>query len=247
MKTKKIFFSPNDNNTLKVYNPPKQSSSFIPEWYKKIPKTANGDPYSRISGTTSSGDFYNNSNHTVKMCTPILDTFTSGYMITFPADLLVKKNKIDNTITVEFSWKASDTIITQLDNKDGVLDSFIIPNGYLPFLIKVTRFWNIETPIGYSSLITHPFNRYDLPFLTVSSILDTDQYGFGEVVFFLKNDFEGVILEGTPIAQIFPYQRDNWVSNVKDFKEESMVPFYKGKKSFFYSYKNKFWTKKRYQ
>jgi hypothetical protein len=71
----------------------------------------------------------------------------------------------------------------------------------------------LEVPKGYSFLITHPLNRYDLPFTTMSAIVDAD-FGLhgGQVPFFLKENFEGIIPMGTPIAQIIPFKRDNWIS-----------------------------------
>jgi len=35
-------------------------------------------------------------------------------------------------------------------------------------VIKFNNFWTIESPPGYSLLVTHPVNRYDLPFVTLT-------------------------------------------------------------------------------
>ena len=44
------------------------------------------------------------------------------------------------------------------------------------FLIKFANFWTFEMPAGYSLLITHPFNRHDLPFVTLTGLVDADSY-----------------------------------------------------------------------
>jgi hypothetical protein len=62
--------------------------------------------------------------------------------------------------------------------------------------------------------MTHPLNRTDLPFYTLSGIVDSDNYmGEGKVPFFIKKDFTGIIPAGTPIVQIIPIKTDEvWKS-----------------------------------
>ena len=43
-------------------------------------------------------------------------------------------------------------------------------------LIKFNNFWTIEAPAGYSLLFTHPVNRPDLPFTTLTGLVDSDLY-----------------------------------------------------------------------
>ncbi len=44
------------------------------------------------------------------------------------------------------------------------------------FIIKFTNFWTIEAPKGYSVLFAHPANRADLPFTTITGLVDSDLY-----------------------------------------------------------------------
>src|SRR5215475_8103617 len=44
------------------------------------------------------------------------------------------------------------------------------------FLIKFHNLWTIEAPEGYAVLLTHPLNRVDLPFTTLTGIVDCDRY-----------------------------------------------------------------------
>ena len=43
-------------------------------------------------------------------------------------------------------------------------------------MIKFHNLWSIEAPEGYSLLFTHPVNRFDLPFTTLSGLVDCDRY-----------------------------------------------------------------------
>ena len=44
------------------------------------------------------------------------------------------------------------------------------------FIIKFNNFWTIEAPPGYSLLFTHPVNRTDLPFTTLTGLVDCDTF-----------------------------------------------------------------------
>ena len=43
-------------------------------------------------------------------------------------------------------------------------------------LIKFVGFWTIELPPGWSLLATHPLNRDDLPFRTLTGLVDADRF-----------------------------------------------------------------------
>jgi hypothetical protein len=66
--------------------------------------------------------------------------------------------------------------------------------------------------------------------------------------FLLKKGFEGIIPAGTPLAQIIPFKRDNWVSEQEKFDLDTQ---YAKKRTFWRtfagSYKANYWTKKKYQ
>jgi len=96
--------------------------------------------------------------------------------------------------------------------------------------------FNIQTPKGYSILISHPHNRFDLPFTTLSGIVDSDMtMARGNLPFFLKSGFEGIIPVGTPIYQVMPFKRENWQSEhdksitdiaIKNEFDTTKIPFY---------------------
>ena len=78
--------------------------------------------------------------------------------------------------------------------------------------IKFTNFWTIETEPGVALLVTHPLNREDLPFRTLSGLVDTDKFTHGIIQFpalWLDVEFSGVLEKGLPIAQCIPVRRDH--------------------------------------
>ena len=65
---------------------------------------------------------------------------------------------------------------------------------------------------GYSVLITHPFNRDDLPFRTLTGLVDVDLYKSNTIQFpaiWIDESFKGILKKGTPIAQCVPIKRDD--------------------------------------
>lgn len=178
---------------------PVSAKRLIPEWYKKS------------SSTTSSGE------KDVKTCVPFLDTMLSGYYLLTPYDIYVSWNNKDDIYiyTKKTSFDGKEYI---QENKDliGIREKDsgeLIPrpagHHFLHLVWKNTWAW--KTPRGWSTLVTHPLNRYDLPFTTLSGIVDSDKYHTGgNIPFFIKDGFEGLIPKGTPYAHILPIKRSDW-------------------------------------
>jgi hypothetical protein len=104
-------------------------------------------------------------------------------------------------------------------------------------------------PVGYSAIITHPLNRHDLPFTTLTGIVDGGIVlsGLGNIPFYIKKNFEGIIPAGTPIMQIIPFRQENWSSKIKKGLFEKGMLNNKESSSFIYGwYKKTFWTRKKY-
>jgi hypothetical protein len=56
-------------------------------------------------------------------------------------------------------------------------------------------------------------NRPDLPFVTLSGMVDSDRYRDNFINFpayWRDRDFNGVLPKGTPLAQCIPIKRDEW-------------------------------------
>jgi hypothetical protein len=167
------------------------AKKFVPEWYKKAELHIKN---ARVFGQE---------NLTIKHCVPFLDAYTNGYMILLQGDLLVKKNDIGDH---ELQWVQHGlAMMRSVESHQGLPMANRHSKEYFSWVISNV----IELPKGYSMLITHPFNRFDLPFTTLSAIID-EATSTGAISFFIDKDFEGVILKGTPIAQVLPFKQTNW-------------------------------------
>ncbi len=61
---------------------------------------------------------------------------------------------------------------------------------------------------------THPINRDDLPFTTLTGLVDVDLYSLAFVHFparWRDPAFNGTLAKGTPVAQCLPIRRESWV------------------------------------
>ena len=234
--SKKIIITPMEEYSDNFFNIV-PASEFVPEWYRKSS--------SNIAGTKSELHITNPSttNATYKKCTPFFDAISAGYMAYLTADIEVIR-KDDGMPFI--MWRTKRDIVTHHDMPQW--DGLPCPEGYSPFVYKWHNQFNIKTPEDYSLLFLSPINRFDLPFLTVTGIVDCDEYtGSVQFPFFIKNNFVGIIEKGTPITQIIPIKRDNWNREYNDYHkstktlhQESFLSTIKR------SYKNNYWHRKEY-
>ena len=92
-------------------------------------------------------------------------------------------------------------------------------------LIKFRNPWLIEAPEGYSVLFMHPINRFDLPFTTLTGLVDCDRYRDSWIHFpvhWHDVNFNGVLPKGTPIAQCVAVKRETWVAQTAPLTAEEM-------------------------
>lgn len=83
------------------------------------------------------------------------------------------------------------------------------------FIVKFINFWTIEAPPDYSLLFTHPVNRRDLPFTTLTGLVACDAFHDTPVHFpayWHDVDFNGVLPRGTPFVQCLPVKREGWTA-----------------------------------
>lgn len=166
----------------------------VPKWYKDV------KPFK--------DDVETFSNKTMKLCMPFLDSLTSGYAMVLAGDVVVDlSGGLPNFIS------GTENLVEMRGLEH---DSPPAPAGYLSMNLAWSTQVTLELPKGYSALLTHPLNRYDLPFITSSGIIDDYQMSTGNVPFFIKHGFEGIIPQGTPIAQIIPFKREDWTHEVQE-------------------------------
>lgn len=196
---KLIRFFAKDNDIPKIGNQPVPMKRLVPEWYRKAE--------SYWQSTDHHGHHIDGEG--LKKCMPYMDTLVSGYAVLTPYDIFVKKNE-DGSLDI--TWNAPDNITSFVQERPKELGSTMPrPAGHHPNHLIWSGIWGFKTPRGYSALLTHPLNRFDLPFTTTSGIIDSDVwFAPGNVPFFLKEDFVGTIPAGTPIFQVIPIKRASW-------------------------------------
>lgn len=187
---------------------PGPASESLPGWLKSMPAEA----FSRVAGAADD---------TVKRCPPFLDAMTAGFVMPLICDVRVEQG--------EFTWQMDLPPSETLDFPRSPL-GFHDPAQVLgtpladpdQILLKFHNPWAIEAPEGYSILFTHPANRHDLPFTTLTGLVDCD--GFSNVAIHFPArwrdpSFQGVLPRGTPVAQCIPVKRERWKLEIATMEE----------------------------
>lgn len=182
----------------------------LPDWFKALPQKA----FNPTMGEET---------HTVKKCPPFIDAMTYGFLIPLATDLEVRDG--------EFSWnfEVPKGFVSEYSHSPiGFHDpSQIAGTPFFDadrFVIKFSNFWTIQAPPGYSLLFTHPVNRADLPFTTLTGLVDCDTFYDSPLNFPARwhdPDFNGVLPKGTPVAQCFPVKREAWTARFEALSLES--------------------------
>ena len=202
--------------------------SSIPMWYKDAPNYNEGQGFWNRNG--------------LKQCIPFLDSLTTGYMIPLPVDVLVENMENGEKY---LSWSDKEVEIILFRGSEGAFPPILPGFSTLKVVWKMPM--SLELPKGYSMLLTHPLNRFDLPFFTLSGIVDDFKMYSGNIPFIIRDDFEGVIKTGTPIVQILPFKRENWErKNTTGLNEESSIIRKRSSNVIGGFYKHTFWNKKTY-
>jgi len=173
----------------------------LPNWFKTMPQKA----FSEVLQSEQM---------TVKKCPPFIDAMTCGFLLPLIADLQFENGTFswDRDVPAGGLMNYSRSPISFHDNSQVIGTPFFEEDH---FVIKFSNFWTFEMPAGYSLLITHPFNRHDLPFVTLTGLVDADAYRDNFINFPAHwHDFEftGVLPKGTPVAQCIPFKRDAWTA-----------------------------------
>lgn len=237
-------------------NAPSPTQSLMPNWYKEADRFAKnpltGEYYKATKevcpfpkeGTTDDYGLI----PTWKSCPAILDSFITGYVLKTPCDLVFAKNsrgsidvKIDNVLYKDFCMSRPP------------MQQFEHPKGYYQDHFSWQIDWGLELPEGYSCLYLTPMNRFDLPFLNTTGIVDNDKVHLsGSLPFFIVDGWEGTIPAGTPYVQILPFKREDWEHEI-DVLDKAKIHDKMVKNVQFFRqpdggvYKNKVWTRRFYK
>lgn len=236
--SKKIIFRPSISEEFLNNDKPVPAVKRIPEWFKKFSRYTGEDKELKVS---PEGD----GNLTIKACMPFMDVFSSGYIIELRNDIFVSDDELGNKAV---AWGHGGEGFVSTHSKEQIPPD-MIPKEYDPQPFKFLNSWSIILPKGYSALITHPLNRYDLPFMTLSGVVDLDNYNNPvNFPFVLKKTSSGVIPAGTPIAQVFPFKRESWTHEIQKFDASfSTSQQVKVKSKLEKAYKSLDWNRKEFK
>lgn len=190
----KIEFIPASQQVQDITESPVPARTVIPDWYKKIMPARD--------------------NPNIKACPPFLESLTHGYIQKTWADIYVQET--------------SEGITIDARHQQNIVN-YRVPNdlpemhGYLHFQFLWNSVWSPVFPPNFSGLVVHPLNRIDLPFYTFSGVVEYDEFQHvphGNLPFYLKAGFTGLIPKGTPMYQLIPFARDNWEASNRKFDQE---------------------------
>ncbi len=235
-----INFTPNEN--LEYFYPkPKPAIKFLPAWYKSMPKYTDNSKISKLSDTNPGS-----TNTTLRLCSPFLDSLASGYIIELACDIEVTQTNE----TISARWRFEEEIIDAHPKRQAP-DLPKAFEGRYDDIFKFNNIYTIHTPKGYSTLFTHPLNRWDLPFRTFSGVVETDTFPNPVLFpfqFAFKEEKTIIIEKGTPLVQLIPFKRNNWNSTFGEYNElESNKARFALFSKIVRSYKSQWWIKKTYQ
>ena len=193
-----IKFKAIDSITLDGFRP-EPAYKNIPDWWKNL------SPVDYINGRENVP--------TVKQCPPSIDALTSGYLLFTQCDMYFGEDEL-------FQYSYPKKIVEKWNNKQ--TDGMHVPHGYTESVYKFINRWIIETPAEWSSMFFHPVGYPDLPFITLTGIVDTDILKTDiNPPFRMKKGWTGIIKAGTQNAQIVPLKRDSWTHEIELLGEDA--------------------------
>lgn len=233
----KVTFIPKTSYAEGYIPHPELAIKNIPEWYRTHERYTD-DGTIQKNGTMR---------HTVKKCMAIFDSITSGYLLKFPVDIFLDAT---GKRIVYNQANAEEQGIISMHTPEQVKGMPFDRDIYMDEVFRVHPQWLIKTETGYSSMFFHPMFHENLPFKTISGVIDTDGFmSDGAFSILVKKGFKGVINKGTPLIQVVPFKREEFSIEVGKFEEyENEVKEHRMKvrSHFENGYKNEAWHRKIY-
>ncbi|MDA7966827.1 hypothetical protein [Ruegeria sp.] len=192
----------------------------LPDWLRKMPATAHDD----ILGAELM---------TVKKCAPFLDAMSYGFLMPLACDVQITNGRLS------WDWDLPATPGETFSRSPIALHPAAQVRGS-PFengvavVLKFNAFWTIELPPGWSLLCVHPLNRTDLPFRSLSGLVDSDRYTQNFINFVAEwtdPGFEGILPKGTPVAQCIPMLRESFEYQFETMSQDHAQAFHKTRDS----------------
>jgi hypothetical protein len=243
-KSAKISFISTMPKSVDLFPEPVPAFKEIPSWFKKIlPFYENND--TPIDGVQRL---------TVKRCVAFLDMLSSGYIIKAPFDIYIdttedkKIFQIPKTLE-QFSSLGTNPMISSHDMKQ-VEGYPIDKDKYIEHIFRINPVWIAKGSKGVSALFIQPQHHEVSPLYAISAVIDIDGYpSSGLLSFLVKKDFKGYVHKGTPLVQVIPFIRQDFVSEIIVDQQESdkvKVITQKVRTVFNSGYRKLMWKKKSY-
>jgi hypothetical protein len=206
---------------------PYPASRNIPDWFKnlEIEFTTAGPSPEKLA--------------TIKRCPPFLEALSGGYIIPLADDIQFSTDAKGN-----LTFKCRNDIVHTHN-----------PGQYkgTPFgsmvIVKFINLWTIRTPPGYSTLFVQPMNRFHIPFVMLSGIVETDNW-YLEIHFpaisQLPPNSQYVMPKGTPLMQAIPFLREQWQSSTGEMEQETREKARLEMVGNLHVYKDQHWRKKSF-
>lgn len=235
---------------------PTPTQKDIPQWYKdadRFAKDLNTGEYYKATKEVcpfpkeGTADDYGKI-PTWKACPAIMDSFSTGYILKTPCDITFFK-----TANGSIDVKVSDPKHKDFCTRRPAMPQFKHPEGFYSDHFAWYSEWGLELPEGYSALFMTPMNRFDIPFMNTTGIVDSDSvHILGTFPFFIPKGWEGTVPAGTPYMQVIPFKRENWEHTVEFLGPKEMYDDMMENMKFYRQpdggiYKNKIWSRREYK
>ncbi len=195
-----------DPALIDVLPRPTAARSALPEWLRKMPASAHSDTHGHDV-------------RTLKHCPPFIDAMMHGFVVPLPCDVHVAKGELS------WDWRLPPLSV---EGHTRSPISFHVPaqltgtpmHEATQVAVKFNAFWTIELEPGWALFATHPVNRHELPFRTVTGLVDSDRFHDVGIFFpaiWTDPDYSGTLVRGTPVAQCFPVPREPLELDVAGF------------------------------
>lgn len=168
---------------------PYPAGRLIPNWLKTLPGLVNDLPHELFG-------------RTVKKCSPFIDSLNLGWIIPLAGDIEIVVK--DGIVNYKSNYPPKLVDFHKAKQLNGVVGP---TNGR--DAIKISNYWSIKVPKGYSVLFLPPLNRSNDFFEPFSGVVECDKYWnyINFPVMLKKDNFSTILEQGTPIVQVIPFPR----------------------------------------
>ena len=239
--TNKIKFLQAYPHLAEVFPLPEPGFKNVPDWYRSQPGISGPNPDVPENGSLRLS---------VKKCQAFFDAMAVGYVLKVPVDIYVDTTdgKFEIQLPGEMQRFRAEIIANHSTEQ---ISKFPLDKGiYCDQVLRIHPTWMVSTEEGYSTLFMQPMHQPPSPLQAVEAIIDTDKFwSDGHLSFFVHKNFKGVIKQGTPLAQVFPFKREDWEMEIdKNFDPEKTNLQRRIVRSTFQNgYRVKFWQKKNFK